>query len=61
LSSDGAQMLRWNLSKVRQYGFAGWWIWAYRDMNSHQTGIRDIRGNWKEDLVAEIKAAAEIR
>ncbi len=51
------RMLRWNLSKVRQYDFAGWWIWAYRDTNSHQTGIRDVGGNWREDLVGEIKAA----
>ncbi len=56
-SADSARMLRWNLSKVHQYDFAGWWIWAYRDTNTHQTGIRDVHGNWKENLVAEIKAA----
>ena len=33
-------------------------MWSYRDSANEQTGIRDIQGNWKEDLVKEIKSAA---
>jgi hypothetical protein len=55
---DGAERIRWNLAKVRELGLAGWWMWAYRDTATRQIGIRDIHGNWKEDLVTEITAAS---
>ena len=55
---SGPEKIRWNVAKVREYGFGGWWMWSYRDSANEQTGIRDIQGNWKEDLVKEIKSAA---
>ncbi len=48
---SNAQSLKWNLQKVEEYGFAGWWMWCYRDTVTAQTGIRDIKGRWQEDLV----------
>jgi hypothetical protein len=53
---DGPARIRWNLDKVREYGFGGWWMWSYRDSATEQTGIRDVGGNWKEDLVEVVRA-----
>ncbi len=50
----GAEQIRWNLAKVREYGFGGWWMWSYRDSATQQTGIRDTKGNWRSDLVTAI-------
>jgi hypothetical protein len=54
----GADMLKWHFQKSAQYGFAGWWIWAYQDTPKATTGIRDLAGNWKQDLVQVIKQQA---
>lgn len=53
-----ADRLAWNFAKCKEYGFAGWWIWSYQDSVSYKTGIRDIYGVWKTDLVQVIKAQA---
>ena len=52
---SGPDMLQWHLQKCAQYGFAGWWIWAYQDTPASRSGIRDIAGNWKRDLVSVLK------
>lgn len=53
-----AQSLQWNLRKVEEYSFAGWWMWCYRDTTAAKTGIRDIQGHWQEDLVKVFVKAA---
>jgi hypothetical protein len=54
----GANMLKWHFQKSAQYGFAGWWVWAYQDTPKATTGIRDLAGKWKQDLVQVIKQQA---
>ena len=54
----GADMLKWHFQKSAQYGFAGWWVWAYQNTPKATTGIRDLAGNWKQDLVRVIKQQA---
>ena len=54
-----SDMVKWHFRKCADYGFAGWWIWAYQDTPSATTGIRDLTGNWKSDLVRAIKAAPD--
>lgn len=54
-----AEMLRWHLRKCREYGFAGWWIWAYQDTPTSSTGIRRMDGTWKQDLVALLRSDTE--
>jgi hypothetical protein len=51
----GPELLQWQVDKCAEYGFAGWWIWAYQDTPAAHSGIRDIHGNWKQDLVRTIK------
>jgi hypothetical protein len=51
-------MLEWHYRKCAEYGFAGWWIWAYQDTPTDHSGIRDIHGNWKPELVESIKEQA---
>ena len=55
---SGAEMLKWHFQKGAQYGFAGWWVWAYQDTPKETTGIRSLDGNWKRDLVQIIKQQA---
>jgi hypothetical protein len=51
---SGAEALRWHLAKCKEYGFAGWWMWAYQDTPSSLSGLRRRDGTWKEELLAEI-------
>ena len=55
----GPEMLQWHFNKAKEYGFAGWWWWAYRDGATPNGtpaywGIRDDKDNWREDLVKVI-------
>jgi hypothetical protein len=52
--SSGADLLRWHFRKCAEYGFAGWWIWAYQDTRDHQWGIRTLDGRWKPALLQAI-------
>ncbi len=52
---SGPEKIRWNLAKVQEYGLGGWWMWSYRDSATQQTGIRDIQGNWKDDLIRPVQ------
>lgn len=27
------------MAKCREYGFAGWWMWAYQDTPTSKTGL----------------------
>lgn len=53
----GAERLRWQLEKCREYGFAGWWMWAYQDTPSDRTGLRGRDGAWKRDLLDIVRRA----
>ena len=63
---SGADMLEWHFQKCREFGFAGWWIWAYQDLvdDEHtvtadrKTGIRTRSGAWKTDLIQVVRRAA---
>lgn len=46
-----AEMLEWNFQKAKEYGFAGWWIWRY----SGETGVCELDGSWKPDLLKAIQ------
>jgi hypothetical protein len=50
----GPDILRWHIAKCREYGFAGWWMWAYQDTPTSKTGLRSLDGRWKGELVSEI-------
>ena len=50
----GPDSLRWHLAKCREYGFAGWWMWAYQDTPTSKVGLRSLDGRWKRELVCEI-------
>lgn len=50
-----ADVLRWHFAKVTEYGFGGWWIWAYQDAGKEATGIRDPQGRWKPALTRAIR------
>lgn len=50
----GPDSLRWHFAKCREYGFAGWWMWAYQDTPTAKTGLRSLDGRWKTELVSEI-------
>ena len=50
----GIDLLRWHMAKCRDYGFAGWWMWAYQDTTASKTGLRTLDGQWKGELVREI-------
>jgi hypothetical protein len=56
---SNADKLRWHFSKVDEYKFAGWWIWAYRDTRRKHTGIRSQSGKWKAELVNVIRQRCE--
>ena len=49
------ETLKWHFQKSVEYGFAGWWVWACQDTPTATTGICDLAGNWKRDLVQIIK------
>jgi hypothetical protein len=50
-----AGVLQWHFAKATEYGFAGWWLWSYQDSAHEATGLRDLRGRWKPDLVREVR------
>ena len=50
-----ADVLRWHFDKVTDYGLGGWWIWSYQDAPGEPTGLRDLRGRWKPDLVRVVR------
>jgi len=53
----GADMLDWNLKQVKEYGFAGWWIWSYQDAHANDNrGIKRLDGTWKMDLIEVIES-----
>ena len=52
---SGADVLRWHFDKITEYGFGGWWMWSYQDAEKEPTGLRDLAGNWKPDLVREVR------
>ncbi len=52
---SGPELLEWHFDKSAEYGFAGWWIWAYQDTPDAHSGMRDVQGNWKQELVRSIK------
>jgi hypothetical protein len=54
----GAHMFQWHFAKVDEYGLGGWWFWTYRDTATDPTGIRDVHGRWKDDLVNAIRQRA---
>jgi len=50
-----SDVLRWHFGKLDEYGFAGWWIWAYQDTSTDQTGLRELDGEWKSDLTSVLR------
>ena len=52
---SGADVLKWHFGKVTEYGFGGWWMWSYQDSEKEPTGLRDLQGRWKPDLVREVR------
>ena len=54
-----SDLLLWHFRKCAEYGFAGWWIWAYQDTRDHQWGLRTLDGRWKPDLLQAIKTAGD--
>jgi hypothetical protein len=50
-----ADVLRWHFDKITEYGFGGWWIWSYQDSAQEPTGLRDLEGRWKPDLVRAVR------
>ena len=55
---SGADVFDWHFQKCKEYGFAGWWIWAYQDTPGEKTGIREVDGRWKQDLLKTITSQA---
>jgi hypothetical protein len=53
----GPEILNWHFRKCTEYRFAGWWIFSYQDTPNDRSGIRDVAGRWKEDLVEVIKTS----
>lgn len=53
--NTGAEILDWHIEKCREYGFAGWWIWAYQDTETEKTGIRALDGAWKPELIKQLQ------
>jgi hypothetical protein len=56
-----ADVLRWHFAKVSEYGFGGWWIWSYQDSPQAATGLRDLEGRWKPDLVRAVRERTAAR
>jgi hypothetical protein len=57
---SGAAMLDWHFQQCREYGFAGWWIWAYQDTATDKTGLRSVEGTWKPALVEVVRRQASL-
>jgi hypothetical protein len=57
----GPEILKWHFKKCAEYGFAGWWIWAYQDSPTAKSGLRDVSGGWKDELVQAVKAEVPAR
>ena len=57
---SGRDILQWHFQKCAEYGFAGWWIWAYQDHDApdQRQGIRCSDGRWKTDLLEAIQQQA---
>ena len=57
---SGREILQWHFHKCAEYGFAGWWIWAYQDGEAldQRQGIRRLDGQWKTDLLETVKQQA---
>lgn len=55
-----ADRIGWNTRKSAEYGFAGWWMWCYRDTVKETTGIRKTTGEWKMDLVTALNQAGSL-
>ncbi len=57
---SGCDILEWQFQKCAEYGFAGWWIWAYQDQQAadRRQGIRRADGQWKKDLLQTIRKQA---
>ncbi|MCX6358560.1 MAG: hypothetical protein NT029_02035 [Armatimonadetes bacterium] len=55
-SRTGRDALAWHLAKVREYGMAGWWIWAYQDTPASASGVRRLDGAWKREIVELMQA-----
>lgn len=47
----GPESLAWHVAKCRELGLAGWWIWAYQDTPTSETGLRSLSGEWKPGLL----------
>lgn len=56
-----ADVLRWHFEKVTEYGLGGWWIWSYQDSEGELTGLRDLHGRWKPDLVQAVYERTKCR
>ena len=54
LSRQWPDMIKWHLDKADDYGYAGWWIWAYQDRPDELTGLKDTDGNWKDGVLDAI-------
>lgn len=54
----GPDTLQWHFEKCRQYGFAGWWIWAYQDQATSTSGLRRRDGTWKPELLRAVRQQA---
>lgn len=52
------ELLDWQFRKVREYGWAGWWIWAYQDTPTERSGLRDVNGLWKPPLLGAVRRQA---
>jgi hypothetical protein len=62
IKTDGtpeAEKIAWHRKKCAEYGFAGWWIWSYQDTATEKTGIRDVAGVWKPELLEVIREQAD--
>jgi hypothetical protein len=58
---SSSEMLDWNFRKSAEYGFAGWWLWCYRDTPTDSTGIRKLDGSWKDDIMSTIRSSKRWR
>lgn len=56
--ADASALLDWHFTACAEYGFAGWWIWAYQDTSTHAWGLRSTGGRWRETLVERVAARA---
>ncbi|MFA6239664.1 MAG: hypothetical protein WC655_01970 [Candidatus Hydrogenedentales bacterium] len=52
---SGADVLEWHFKKCAEYGFSGWWIWAYQDCGKEAFGLRGATGEWRQELLPAIR------